>query len=75
MFYIRNPAMAYLLALLRKADIQSEIGIPKSTLNRWIKLGLWPKPIKIAGTTLWRRSDIDNFLEQAAQDSTNMEGL
>lgn len=67
--------MAILLALLRKADIQSEIGIPKSTLNRWIKLGLWPKPIKIAGTTLWRRADIDAFLEQAAIDSVDMEGL
>ena len=67
--------MAYLLALLRKADIQSEIGIPKSTLNRWIKLGLWPKPIKIAGTTLWRRSDIETFLDRAAQGSKNMEGV
>jgi len=67
--------MAHLLALLRKADIQSEIGIPKSTLNRWIKLGFWPKPIRIAGTTLWRRSDIEEFLNQAAQASTNMEGL
>ena len=67
--------MAHLLALLRKADIQSEIGIPKSTLNRWIKLGLWPKPIKIAGTTLWRRSDLEKFLEQAAKDSTDVETL
>ena len=62
--------MAYFLALLRKADIQSEIGIPKSTLNRWIKLGLWPKPIKIAGTTLWRRSDIEDFLEHLASSSS-----
>lgn len=61
--------MATLLALLRKADIQSEIGIPKSTLNRWIKLGLWPKPIKIEGTTLWRRTDIEAFLEQSSQKS------
>lgn len=61
--------MAILLALLRKADIQSEIGIPKSTLNRWIKLGLWPKPIKIAGTTLWRRSDIEAFLERSSYKS------
>lgn len=67
--------MAVYLALLRKADIQSEIGIPKSTLNRWIKLGLWPKPIKIAGTTLWRRSDIEDFLEQAAQNSNDKGGL
>lgn len=61
--------MAILLALLRKADIHSEFGIPKSTLNRWIKLGHWPKPIKIAGTTLWRRSDIEAFLEQSSNKS------
>jgi predicted DNA-binding transcriptional regulator AlpA len=67
--------MSLLFSLISKSDIRSEFGISKSTLDRWIKLGLWPKPIKIAGTTLWRRSDIEYFLEQAAQDSINMEVL
>ena len=58
--------MAFALALLRKSDIKSEYGIPKSTLNRWVAHGLWPTPIKIGGTTLWRRSDIEKFLEAQA---------
>jgi predicted DNA-binding transcriptional regulator AlpA len=58
--------MAFILALLRKSDIKSEYGIPKSTLNRWVANGLWPTPIKIGGTTLWRRSDVEEFLEAQA---------
>ena len=58
--------MAFILALLRKSDIKSEYGIPKSTLNRWVAHGLWPTPIKIGGTTLWRRSDVEQFLEAQA---------
>lgn len=66
--------MTTLSLLLRKIDIQTELGIPKSTLNRWVSLGLWPKPIKIAGTTLWRRSDIEAFLERSAP-TFNKEGF
>ena len=58
--------MAYPIALLRKSDIKSEYGIPKSTLNRWVALGLWPTPLKIGGTTLWRRGDVEQFLEAQA---------
>jgi len=58
--------MAYPIALLRKSDLKSEFGIPKSTLNRWVAHGLWPTPIKIGGTTLWRRSDVEQFLEEQA---------
>lgn len=67
--------MSLLLSLISKSDIRTEFGISKSTLNRWIKLGLWPKPIRIAGTSLWRRSDIDAFLEQAANESADGESL
>ncbi|MBU3558739.1 AlpA family phage regulatory protein [Polynucleobacter sp. Nonnen-W13] len=67
--------MSLLFSLISKSDIRSEFGISKSTLDRWIKLHLWPKPIRIGGTALWRRADIENFLERAAQDSRNMEVL
>jgi len=65
--------MAYQIALLRKSDIKLEFGIPKSTLNRWVTNGLWPTPIKIGGTTLWQRSDVEEFLEiQATNKNTGV---
>lgn len=60
--------MTFILALLRKSDINTEYGIPKSTLNRWVANGLWPAPIKIGGTTLWRRGDVEQFLEEQVKN-------
>jgi predicted DNA-binding transcriptional regulator AlpA len=52
--------------LIQRTDIRNEYGIPTSTLNRWIKQGVWPKPIKLGGKSLWRRIDIEQFLEKKA---------
>lgn len=62
--------MTHLFSLINKSEILSEFCISKSTLNRWIKLGLWPQPIKIAGSALWRRSDIEEFLDYLASTSS-----
>lgn len=62
--------MTHLFSLISKSDIRTEFCISTSTLNRWIKLGLWPKPIKIAGSTLWRRSDVEEFLDHLASTSS-----
>lgn len=61
--------MPFIYSLLRKADIKAEYGIPVSTLNRWIKSGDWPKPIKLGGTPLWRKIDVERFLEYLADEA------
>lgn len=59
--------------LMTKEDIAAEIGIPKSTLNRYIKEGLWPKPFKFTDNekscskTVWRRKDVYSFLDSKAE--------
>jgi predicted DNA-binding transcriptional regulator AlpA len=58
--------MHLITELIQRAQIRSEYGIPTSTLNRWIKLGIWPKPIKLGGKSVWRRIDIEQFLETKA---------
>ena len=52
--------------LIQRTDIRNEYRIPTSTLNRWVKQGIWPKPIKLGGKTLWRRIDLEQFLEKKA---------
>lgn len=58
--------MHLITELLQRTDIRFEYGIATSTLNRWIKLGIWPKPIKLGGKAVWRRIDIEQFLEDKA---------
>lgn len=58
--------------LMRKNDIVKELGIPKSTLNRWIADGIWPKPIKLQGlskssTAFWKREDIYAFIDSMSE--------
>ena len=55
--------MHLITELIQRTHIRSEYGIPTSTLNRWVKLGIWPKPIKLGGKSVWRRIDIEQFLE------------
>ena len=60
-------------SLLRKSDISADYGIPISTLNRWIKSGKWPKPIKLGSTPFWRKADVEKFLTSLAE-MANSEG-
>lgn len=39
--------------------------IAKSTVWQWVKIGKFPQPIKLSGNvTVWRNSDIHDWLEQ-----------
>ena len=58
--------MPLVYSLLKKSDIKANYGIPISTLDRWIKSGQWIKPMKIGGTPFWRKSDIEQFLQNLA---------
>lgn len=54
--------------LMTVADIAAELKLGNSSIWRKVKDGSFPKPIKIGGSTRWRRSDLDYFLDQLPFD-------
>ncbi|KDB05007.1 AlpA family transcriptional regulator [Defluviimonas sp. 20V17] len=40
-------------------DVAEHFGCGISTVWRWAKIGVLPKPVKIGGSTRWRRADIE----------------
>lgn len=47
-----------------RKELAERMGVPYANLIGWEKSGDLPKPIKIKGSRLYRRSQIDAFLEQ-----------
>lgn len=46
--------------LLSATDVATLFGVGKSTVWRWARLGSLPEPVRICGTTRWRRDDIED---------------
>ncbi len=38
-------------------------GIGKRTIQRWVEQGDFPPPIRLGGRTIWRRADIELYVE------------
>ncbi|NOD67602.1 helix-turn-helix domain-containing protein [Ruegeria sp. HKCCD7303] len=49
---------------LKDQEVADLLGIGKSTVWKYIHEGVLPKPVKIGGSTRWRRSEIFTHLEQ-----------
>ncbi|GHE05563.1 hypothetical protein GCM10008024_36910 [Allgaiera indica] len=45
--------------LMSATDVAEHFGCGISTVWRWAKIGVLPKPVKIGGSTRWRRADIE----------------
>lgn len=61
------------LKLLRMPAVLERTGLSKSTLDRRMKAGQFPRPVKLAGTRLvaWRSDDIARWIEsQPIQQET-----
>jgi prophage regulatory protein len=55
---------------LRLNEVQSRLGIKRSTVYRWVSLGQFPHPVKLGErVSAWRESDI---LEWEAKLSTGV---
>lgn len=54
-------------------EVSKMIKVSICTINRWTRGGDFPKPVKIARSTRWRKSDIDNFISGGwcSTNSTN----
>ncbi len=60
--------------IMRRPEVLQVLGVSPTTLQRWIKEGIFPPPVKPGGTnsrtTGWLKSDVDDYFaglrEQAA---------
>ena len=47
----------------RNPEVQRRTGASRSTIYAWVRLGLFPKPVKIGPRAVgWRKSDVDAWL-------------
>lgn len=47
-------------------NVAARYQVSRPTIWRWLKEGQFPKPVKLAGSTRWRLSDLEKW-EQEAQ--------
>ena len=48
-----------------KQTIKYYGNVDHSTIWRWVKKGILPKPVKVGGRTLWRESEIQTNIREA----------
>jgi len=59
-------------AILRRKQVQARTGISRSSQYNLMKLGLFPKSIKLSARSVgWLESDIDDFIESKIAASLN----
>jgi len=58
--------------IFRKRELSERLQISGITIWRWVRAGLFPKPIKLGPNTIgWRECDIDEWLSaRAAKDES-----
>jgi predicted DNA-binding transcriptional regulator AlpA len=65
--------------MLTRQQVAARLGVGLWSLNRWIRCGIFPKPVRVGpGTWRWRLSVIDAFLrerERAAQTKGPARGV
>ncbi|MBS0206770.1 MAG: helix-turn-helix domain-containing protein [Planctomycetes bacterium] len=49
--------------------------ISSRSLWRWAKEGIFPKPVKLGGRTLWRRKEVEAFINDADGDIKRLNQL
>ena len=50
--------------LLRLSGVLDAVGIKKSCLYEWVRLGKFPAPVRLGVRSVaWRQSDVDAWIE------------
>ncbi|MFJ1292376.1 helix-turn-helix transcriptional regulator [Paracoccus yeei] len=52
--------------LLRDVQVAKLLGVHRNTIWNRVRQSRFPKPIKWEGLTVWRRRDIEEFVERLA---------
>jgi len=48
--------------LLGTAEVEELLGVPRSTITRWLRDGKMPRPeAKLRATPVWKRTHIERF--------------
>ncbi|CAM2187933.1 prophage regulatory protein [Paraburkholderia sacchari] len=51
-------------AILRRSQVEQEVGLKRSTIYQRMHEGTFPRPIRLGERAVgWRASDIEDFLE------------
>jgi prophage regulatory protein len=54
-------------AILRRTQVEVEVGLKRSTIYQRMQEGTFPRPIRLGERAVgWRASDIERFLENPA---------
>lgn len=54
-------------AILRRNQVEHEVGLKRSTIYQRMQQGTFPRPIRLGERAVgWRASDIERFLEDPA---------
>ncbi len=54
-------------AVLRRGQVEREVGLKRSTIYQRMQEGTFPRPIRLGERAVgWRASDIERFLEDPA---------
>jgi prophage regulatory protein len=57
-------------SLLRKPQVLARLGIPKSSWDRGVRLGRFPRPIKIGVRAVaWTSTSIDELIESLSANA------
>ncbi|MDF0534694.1 helix-turn-helix domain-containing protein [Shewanella sp. A32] len=65
--FSRDPLDIYIdnKRVMRRPEIMRLLSVSRSTLHRWIKSGIFPKPaFKQGGIALWHKQDYDDWMAQ-----------
>ncbi|CAE6825355.1 AlpA family phage regulatory protein [Paraburkholderia sp. 1N] len=62
-----SETIRHSLAILRRKQVEREVGLSRSTIYQRIKDGTFPRPIRLGARAVgWRAGDIDGFLRDPA---------
>ena len=53
--------------LLSAKELATMLGVNRSTIWSWFNSGRIPAPVRIGGTTRWRRREIEQWIENGCR--------
>lgn len=59
-----GPAQSPDCAFLSVNNLSKHYDVHEKTIWRWAHINAFPKPVKLHGTTRWRRTDVDAWEAQ-----------
>lgn len=58
--------------LLRRPEVQEKTGMARSTIYRYMSLGLFPQPVKLGEKAVaWQESEIDRWISERVLGGTS----